>query len=89
MWFGNERCYWFEPFMFQFPTTTCRGDRKTLSGKFGLSLFPQPNFHEIESLFGRILGNQPAVNAAKDVISFALATRFGPAKLSAVLVRES
>jgi hypothetical protein len=49
-------------------------DRKTLSGKFGLSLFPQPNFHEIESLFGRILGNQPAVNAAKDVISLALTT---------------
>src|SRR5271169_7047039 len=49
-------------------------DRKTLSGKFGLGLFSQPNFHKIEGLFGRILGNQPAVNAAKDVISFALAT---------------
>src|SRR5271165_207104 len=48
-------------------------DRKTLSGKFGLGLFPQPNFHKIESLFGRSLGNQPAVNAAKDIISFTLA----------------
>src|SRR5580704_2856415 len=48
-------------------------DRKTLSGKFCLSLFPQPNFHKIESLFRRILGNQPTVNAAKDVISFTIA----------------
>jgi len=48
-------------------------DRKTLTCKFGLGLFPQPNFHKIESLLGRILGNQPTINAAKNIICFAFA----------------
>ena len=32
-------------------------NRKTFSGEFGLDIFPQPQFHKIDGLFGRILRN--------------------------------
>src|SRR5260370_24824440 len=49
-------------------------NRKPFSGKFGLGIFPEPHLHELEGLFGRISRNQPAVNAAKDVINLTLAS---------------